>query len=324
MAVATRWRWQLGRLLPLLAAPAALLVLVVAGSAAPSTQISTGQPYYLPYSTVTITGTGLTANAFYDIVVGRPDGSIVTGDGSATPGWDTVLADASGNFTYSYTLNSIDGTYAVDVYDSPSGGDGSAPTASTTFEEAIPQVSTDQPYYAPDSTVTITGAKFTANASYDVVVVRPDGSIVTGDGSFTPGWDTVIADASGSFTYSYILDGIDGTYIVNVYNSPWGGVGSGATPAASTSFEDAFVPGQNGHPTSGHQTDLKGRAGNVTLTFQQNATITCNGSTPTSFTMALDYAISGSSLPAGSKIVVYLSPNQGAKQQCRREHGGLH
>src|SRR5258708_5962575 len=116
MALATRWRWQLGRLLLLLASPAALLVLVVAGSAAPDAQVSSGQPYYLPYSTVTITGTGLTANSFYDVVVGRPDGSIVTGDGSATPGWDTMLSDAYGNFTYSYILNGIDGTYAVDVY----------------------------------------------------------------------------------------------------------------------------------------------------------------------------------------------------------------
>src|SRR5712692_6531182 len=81
---------------------------------------------------------------------------------------------------------------------------------------------------------------------------------------------------------------------------------TGTDPAA------AFTPGDNGHPTSGALTDLKGRAGDVTLTFQRNAVLTCSENTAASFTFNLDYNITGAPLPAGSVIVVYLSPNNGA------------
>ncbi len=74
----------------------------------------------------------------------------------------------------------------------------------------------------------------------------------------------------------------------------------------------AFEPGGNGHPTSGNLTNLMGRANDVTLTFQTNATLTCTSNTATSFTFNLNYAISGAPLPAGAHVVVYLSPNNGA------------
>ncbi len=105
---------------------------------------------------------------------------------------------------------------------------------------ANPTVTTDKPDYSPNETVIITGSGFSPNAYYDVPVIRPDGTIVKGDGSFAPGWDTVLADASGSFVYLYQLDGITGTYTVQVYPLPWGGPGSGQTPVASTTFTDAL------------------------------------------------------------------------------------
>src|SRR5262249_16924223 len=71
-------------------------------------------------------------------------------------------------------------------------------------------------------------------------VIRPDGSIVKGDGSFTPGWDKVLSNASGSFTYLYKLDGIAGTYQVRVYLWPWSG-DRAETPVASTTFMDANI-----------------------------------------------------------------------------------
>ena len=75
----------------------------------------------------------------------------------------------------------------------------------------------------------------------------------------------------------------------------------------------AFNAGQNGTPTSGHHTNLHGRAGDVTLTFQTNATLNCkHGDTAQQFNFKLNYQISGAPLPAGSVIVVYLSPNNGA------------
>jgi hypothetical protein len=72
-----------------------------------------------------------------------------------------------------------------------------------------------------------------------------------------------------------------------------------------------FTPGQNGHPTSGESSDLKGGTG--TFTFQQNAQLTCDGDTASSFSFHIDYTItSGGPLPAGAVLIVYLSPNQGA------------
>ena len=72
-----------------------------------------------------------------------------------------------------------------------------------------------------------------------------------------------------------------------------------------------FTPGQDGHPTSGESTDLKGGTG--TFTFQTNAILSCDGDTASSFSFHIDYTItSGGPLPAGAVLIVYLSPNQGA------------
>lgn len=75
-----------------------------------------------------------------------------------------------------------------------------------------PELDTDKEDYSPEETVIITGTGFAPNAIYTIVVTRPDGSVVIGDGSFTPGSDKVLTDDSGNFTYNYILDGIMGVY----------------------------------------------------------------------------------------------------------------
>jgi hypothetical protein len=110
----------------------------------------------------------------------------------------------------------------------------------TQLAVAAPSVTTDKPDYFDNETVAITGSGFTANTSYDVPVIRPDGSIVKGDGSFTAGWDTVVTDGSGAFTYLYKLNGTQGTYEVRVYPSPWGGDRAQA-PLVSTTFTDADI-----------------------------------------------------------------------------------
>jgi hypothetical protein len=79
--------------------------------------------------------------------------------------------------------------------------------------------------------------------------------------------------------------------------------------AARPSVSLAFTAGDNGHPTNGPYTDLKG--GMASFTFQANATLTCDADTATRFHFFLDYNIVGT-LPAGAKVVIYLSPNQGA------------
>ncbi|MEJ2304886.1 MAG: hypothetical protein P8Y14_25460, partial [Anaerolineales bacterium] len=99
-------------------------------------------------------------------------------------------------------------------------------------------LSTDKPDYSPGDTVHITGGGFVAGNGYVLPVLRPDGTIVKGDGSFTPGWDTVTADASGNLAYDYQLDGIFGTYEVRAYPSDWSGDWNLA-PLASVTFTDS-------------------------------------------------------------------------------------
>ena len=100
-----------------------------------------------------------------------------------------------------------------------------------------PEISTDKPDYAPGETVHISGTGFQAG-DYALPVLRPDNSLVKGDGSFTPGWDIVTADAEGNFSYDYILNGIVGTYEARAYPADWSG-DWGADPLASVTFTDA-------------------------------------------------------------------------------------
>lgn len=81
------------------------------------------------------------------------------------------------------------------------------------------QVCTDQTDYYPTMTVHIAGFSFASDSSYLIKVTRPDGSVVTGDGTFTPGSDSVTADSNGNFQYDYILDGITGLYTVEILDS---------------------------------------------------------------------------------------------------------
>ena len=104
-------------------------------------------------------------------------------------------------------------------------------------DASLEQVTTDKPEYFSNETAIITGSGFAPGTNYDVPVIRPDGSIVTGDGSATPGWDSALTDGSGSFTYFYQLDGIAGIYDVRVYLSPWSG-DLNEVPLASVTFAD--------------------------------------------------------------------------------------
>ncbi len=116
-----------------------------------------------------------------------------------------------------------------------------------------PTVTTDKDDYHPEELVTITAHGLDPNTTYDIPVIRPNGSIVFGDGSFLPGWDSARTDGDGNLTYLYQLDGILGTYDVRVYASPWSGIRALA-PITSTTFMDAtFDIDQcsNGPPSGG-------------------------------------------------------------------------
>jgi hypothetical protein len=108
--------------------------------------------------------------------------------------------------------------------------------------ETDPHVTTDSPFYVPWSTVHITGTGMDSGVSYDVVVVRPDSSVVTGDAAHLPippaPYDGVTADANGDFAMDYLLTNIEGFYTVNVYRTS---DTAHANLIASTTFEDALV-----------------------------------------------------------------------------------
>jgi hypothetical protein len=101
-------------------------------------------------------------------------------------------------------------------------------------QDKAPVVTTNKGDYSPDMKVVILGKNFEPNTEYTVVVIRPNGEIVTGDGTYTPGSDTVTTNGGGNFNYHYTLCGVDGTFNVNV-------VGPDGLVKASTSFTDATV-----------------------------------------------------------------------------------
>ena len=108
------------------------------------------------------------------------------------------------------------------------------------FAQAAPTLTVAQGDYSPDEIVAVLGGGFAPNTLYDIPVIRPDGSIVKGDGSYTCGWEARQSDGSGAFTYLYQLDGIVGTYEVRAYLSPWSGDLS-ESPVATTTFTDGNV-----------------------------------------------------------------------------------
>ena len=65
-----------------------------------------------------------------------------------------------------------------------------------------PDITTDQFSYGPEDLVTLSGVNFIGSQDLDVVVTVPDGSVYTGDGTGTPGFDGVTADGSGDVAES--------------------------------------------------------------------------------------------------------------------------
>ncbi|MDD5435016.1 MAG: DUF11 domain-containing protein, partial [Nitrospira sp.] len=94
-----------------------------------------------------------------------------------------------------------------------------------------------QPEYMQGDIVYIYGNGFTPNQQVIVQVIRVDGSIVTGNGTETPGSDMITVDPLGSFIYPYLLDGgtpaqYFGTLTVNAIDT------ATLTTLATTTFLD--------------------------------------------------------------------------------------
>jgi hypothetical protein len=94
-------------------------------------------------------------------------------------------------------------------------------------------VQTNKSDYPPGGTAQISGSGYAPGCDAVVRVTLPNGSVVTGDGTDTPGSDVVTTDGSGGFTYEYVVTGGHGTYAVDV-------IGRKNTVLASTTFTDAF------------------------------------------------------------------------------------
>jgi hypothetical protein len=104
-------------------------------------------------------------------------------------------------------------------------------TCSATGNETV---ATGQEDYKPDETVDISGAGYGASCDVTVKVTRPNGSVVSGDGTFEAWpkpYDTVSTEPDGTFTFDYILNGIQGEYLLEV-------LGDGDVVLASTTFLD--------------------------------------------------------------------------------------
>src|SRR6266487_2232355 len=112
---------------------------------------------------------------------------------------------------------------------------GSASTGVPCPQTGMETVSTDRGAYAPGSLVHVSGNGYSLGCGVVVKVTRPDGAVVVGDGSQTPGTDTVTTDLLGNFSYDYqlpIMPPVEGQYLVDV-------LGSGDAVLAHTDFFDA-------------------------------------------------------------------------------------
>jgi hypothetical protein len=112
----------------------------------------------------------------------------------------------------------------------------SAETGVLCSQTGIETIASDQPEYAPGSTVHITGTGYAPGCDVVVKVTRPDGSVVKGDGSFEPGSDTVTTGLLGELSYDYQLQSmpaVPGVYAVDA-------LGMGDAVLAQMTFADAF------------------------------------------------------------------------------------
>ena len=78
-------------------------------------------------------------------------------------------------------------------------GDNTSFAATSCTATGVESITTDKNDYAPEETVTIAGVGFAGDCDVTVRVTRPDGSIVTGDGTFGP-WPTAMTPPPHSLT----------------------------------------------------------------------------------------------------------------------------
>ena len=96
------------------------------------------------------------------------------------------------------------------------------PMATPAMADLGAEIWTDKPDYTPSETVTILGSGFNTSADVNVTIERPDGIVDPVD---------ALTDDTGSFTCTYQLNGIEGTYMVTATDG---------TNTATTTFTDRW------------------------------------------------------------------------------------
>ena len=168
------------------------------GAGATSYSVVTDQEVYAAGDLVTISGAGYTAAQPYDVVVIRPDGSIL--DANGQPGFDTVTADGAGNIIdlYTLTIDAPAGVYVAEVFDNADTGH-TLPLALNSFYDDTPY-----PLSINESSVgltaTVSGAwKWDGCISHSHSARHVGFAIVWGDGTGT---------ANPSYPYTPSRDGV--------------------------------------------------------------------------------------------------------------------
>ena len=214
--------------------------------ASDSPSVTADQESYDPGATVTLSGSGFDAGSTLTVVVTRPDGSVVTGDGSETPGSDNVVADEAGGFTYLYILPlDISGIYDVDVRD-----EGGATLASTFFLDPHYRGGTIKWERAPGGRV----VTFTITSAW---AFGPEHTLFFGDGgSVTVGGGTTIATGVDYVVHRYVIvhdydTAGDGPFTATYSDCcRISGVQNSSVNFKATSVVD-LGSGNNGSPVSG-------------------------------------------------------------------------
>jgi large repetitive protein len=158
-----------------------------------SESIATDKGSYQAGETVQVTGLGFAPRCDLTLRVTRPDGSVVTGDGSETPGSDSVLTSSSGGIGYEYRLLAIAGEYTVDAL----GVDGVV-LATTSFADAKAWTFAVSPATTAVDTSTVLTFNSTNTSSTTVAAERIGCVIIAIDPAFTPvGSPSVTAVTNG-------------------------------------------------------------------------------------------------------------------------------
>ena len=141
-----------------------------------------------------------------------------------------------------------------------------AAVASQPILRATDAAEVPQGEFSPNDTVYLRGSGLEADTRYDVIVTRPDGSILNAvrerclpddDAAGTPVvdangdpacWDSVPSDADGGLTYEYSATDLEGTYDATLYVSPWGGLDTGTPVITGLSFSVSSVAASEGPP----------------------------------------------------------------------------